>query len=118
MQKKFKNDNTKEFIWSGAEDFSTNKKVELSISLDVLFRLMEDEIFNEYMNQLFNSSTKYVIIYSCNYDEPNHVHVQCRKFTDWVDIKEKDRWKLIKTIKINIQLKKEVRFLIFIFMKK
>ena len=89
-KKKFKNDKTKDFIWSGSEDFYTNKKAELSISLDVVFHLIEDEVFNKYMNQLFNSSTKYVIIYSCNYDEPNHVHVQCRKFTDWIDINEKN----------------------------
>ena len=45
------------------------KTAELALSLDVIFHLIEDSVFNEYMERLFNTSTKYVIIYSSNYEE-------------------------------------------------
>jgi len=59
---------------------------EMSISLDVIYHLVEDNVFEDYMNRLFNAGTKYVIIYSSNSTESaNDVHVRHRKFTDWVD---------------------------------
>jgi hypothetical protein len=48
---------------------------------------VEDHVFNEYMNVLFSSSKKYVIIYSSNTDEnkfDNPIHVKHRKFTQWI----------------------------------
>jgi hypothetical protein len=78
----------------------SNHSASLTISLDVIYHLVEDNIFNEYMENLFNSSLKYVIIYSSNQNEcigDDSIHVKHRKFTDWVEINKPD-WVLIKHI--------------------
>lgn len=108
-KKKFKNDTTKNFIWSGRKGFKNTVKGDLSLSLDVIFHLIEDEVFNTYMNQLFDSSQKYVIIYSCNDEKFNNekaVHVRCRKFTDWINQNKKD-WKLLQYIRNRFPYRKE-----------
>ncbi|MBB2168956.1 class I SAM-dependent methyltransferase [Gluconacetobacter aggeris] len=58
---------------------------ELVLSLDVIFHLVEDNVFIEYMNELFNRSTKYVIIYTSNVDaEWPAEHVRHRHVTNFV----------------------------------
>ena len=64
------------------------EKADLSISLDVIYHLVEDAVFDAYMHRLFESANKYVIVYSSNDDGLNAkyggYHVKHRKFTDWV----------------------------------
>ena len=105
-KKKFINYLTKNFIWSGKKGFKNNIKGDLAMSLDVIYHLIEDDVFNSYMNQLFDSSKKYVIIYSCNFEKVLAVHVRCRKFSDWIEKNKKD-WKLIKYIKNKFPYSKE-----------
>ncbi len=67
------------------------------MSLDVIFHLVEDAIFHDYMGRLFTSSEKYVVIFSSNTNknkEKPDPHVRHRKFTDWIDIHAKE-WKLL-----------------------
>lgn len=69
---------------------------EASLSLDVIFHLVEDSIFEKYMRDLFSWATRYVIIYSSNRDEnPLSPHVRHRRFTQWIDKNIAD-WKLHK----------------------
>lgn len=58
----------------------------LVLSLDVIFHLVEDTIFNEYMLNLFNASERLVLIYSSNHDEVSGgpEHVRHRKYTNWI----------------------------------
>lgn len=72
---------------------------DLSLSLDVIYHLVEDETFFEYMDNLFNASSKHVIVYASNTSENEKaaVHVKHRKFTDWVE-KHKSNFKLVKHI--------------------
>jgi trans-aconitate methyltransferase len=56
--------------------------VDLMMSLDVIYHLVEDDIFNDYMRQLFNSKSKYVIVYSSDIDSKRKFHVRHRKWTD------------------------------------
>ena len=58
---KFLNDSSKMFIHIN-DNFINKKKADLSLSLDVIYHLIEDNIFNSYMKNLFTSSNKYVII--------------------------------------------------------
>lgn len=78
-----------------------NEKADLILSLDVIYHLIEDSVYNDYMNNLFSSSLKKVIIYSSNYDSSNEIvevlHVKHRKFTDWID-RFKPEFKLVKKI--------------------
>lgn len=59
-------------------------RAELALSLDVIYHLVEDPVFEQYMNQLFDAGSRFVIVYSSNYDERPVPHVRNRKFTDWV----------------------------------
>jgi hypothetical protein len=60
---------------------------DLSLSLDVVFHLVEDDVFETYMSHLFSAAERFVIIYSSNHDavSTGAVHVRHRKFTRWVD---------------------------------
>lgn len=76
-----------------------NETAELTMSLDVIYHLVEDQIYSDYMNKLFDASSKFVIIYSSNTDarDLNTAHVKQRKFTDWVE-QNKTAFKLIEHI--------------------
>lgn len=67
-------------------DKYNGEKYDLSLSLDVIFHLVENDVFEEYMNKLFDSSNKYVIIYSSNGEVKTKLseHLLDRNFTDWV----------------------------------
>ena len=82
-KKKFNYDKTKTFIYLD-ENYKINQKADLSISLDVIFHLVEDNVFNLYMKNLFESSNKYVCIYSNNIEKKASGHVRFRKFTVWI----------------------------------
>lgn len=73
-------------------DDYNNEQYDLSLSLDVIFHLVEDVVFEDYMQKLFNSSKKYVIIYSSN-GNTNIMfasHLLDRKFSDWIELNRKD----------------------------
>lgn len=46
-----------------------NERFDLSISMDVIFHLLEDDVYENYMYDLFDVSSNYVIIYSSNHEE-------------------------------------------------
>ncbi len=102
--KKFSKDKTKSFFLYDPNYFVDNLKVfnsQLSISLDVIFHIVEEKIFNKYMHDLFDSSKEYVIIYSSNtrrQQKKQGKHVYHRKFTEWIKNNKKD-WNLIEIIK-------------------
>ena len=76
------------------------EKADLVLSLDVIFHLVEDVIFADHMQRLFEASNKYVLIYSSNkdkQDENQALHVFHRKFTDWIE-KNEPEWKLKEKI--------------------
>jgi hypothetical protein len=75
-----------------------NETADLTISLDVIYHLIENSVFDLYMRRLFSSAKKFVIIYSSNDEKLNESnsanHVKHRKFTDWVETNAKD-WMLL-----------------------
>jgi hypothetical protein len=80
--KRFKADPTKQFL---VDTEAANVKAELALSLDVLYHLVEDKVFDNYMRSLFGSAQRYVGIYSSDYDKPGHVpHVRHRSFSRWI----------------------------------
>lgn len=98
-RKKYAADSTKSFE---VITNYTNQSAELTMSLDVIYHLVEYETFDAYMKTLFAASKKYVIVYSSNEDnhENNNVaaHVKHRKFTTWVE-KNASQFKLTNFIK-------------------
>lgn len=98
---KFQNDTSKSFYLYNSLSFKDNAglfKSDLSLSLDVIYHLIEDEIFSLYMHHLFGASTKYVLIYSSNFEKPQDHHEKDRVFTQWV-AEHITGWKLEKTVK-------------------
>ncbi len=73
-------------------------KAHLVLSLDVLYHLVEDDVFETYMNDLFNCATRYIIIYAWDVDDIKRFHVRHRKFTDHINVKFPG-WYLSKQIK-------------------
>ena len=63
---------------------------ELALSLDVIFHLVENHVFERYMRNLFDGSTKWVIIYSSNEERIEAEHVRHRKFSKWVERNRRD----------------------------
>jgi cyclopropane fatty-acyl-phospholipid synthase-like methyltransferase len=62
-----------------------NIKYDLSISLDVIYHLVEDNVFDNYMNNLFNASNL-VSIYSTNSNSPSSVkHIKHRNLTEYIN---------------------------------
>lgn len=97
---KFKNDDSKSFYVYNSLAFLDNHmlfRAELSLSLDVIYHLVEDDIFIKYMTQLFQSSQKYVIIYSRDYSEKQVFHQRSRNFSQWITENQKSS-RLIKEI--------------------
>jgi hypothetical protein len=59
---------------------------ELALSLDVIYHLVEDDVFDAYMRDVFDAATRFVIIYSSNAETPTSAsHVRHRRFTDWIE---------------------------------
>ncbi|HXM02812.1 MAG TPA: class I SAM-dependent methyltransferase [Chthoniobacterales bacterium] len=89
---RFSNDATKNFYLVGQVPESLGR-FELVLSLDVIYHLVEDEVFNRYMQSLFDRAGRYVIIYSSNKLEDSGVpHVRHRRFTDWIE-QHAPQWK-------------------------
>jgi SAM-dependent methyltransferase len=84
----FAEDSNKAFFQLKTSDCPITKEMaDLSLSLDVVYHLVEDDVFEEYMWTLFESSTKYVIVYSSDSNGENlpvFPHVKHRHFSKWV----------------------------------
>jgi hypothetical protein len=93
----FKNDVTKQFYKYVPSSFNLDDSLfqsQLSLSLDVTYHLVETEIYDLYLHHLFDTSTKYVMIYSINCDVPPNEtpsHIRYRKFSKWIAI-NKPNW--------------------------
>lgn len=98
-KKRFCHDTSKVFVWSGDKSFKNENKADLSLSLDVIYHLVEDEVYEQYMRNLFLSARRYVIIYACDSEEyATAIHVKSRKFTSWIK-QNCPSWNLIDIIK-------------------
>jgi cyclopropane fatty-acyl-phospholipid synthase-like methyltransferase len=100
----FKTDHTKSFYVYNTLAFHDNARVfnaDLTMSLDVLYHLVEKEIFETYLLHLFAAANKYVIIYASDYEqeeEPIYQHENRRSFTDFIN-KNIKGWKLKEILK-------------------
>lgn len=58
----------------------------LSLSLDVIYHLVEDDVYHGYMERLFGASERFVLIYASDEDQPTSSrHVRHRRYSDWID---------------------------------
>jgi cyclopropane fatty-acyl-phospholipid synthase-like methyltransferase len=64
-------------------------RFDLVLSLDVIYHLVEDKVFDAYMRSLFANAGRFVVIYSSNKVEPSDApHVRHRLFTHWIEEQE------------------------------
>ena len=93
----FVGDQTKKFKLM--KDYQ-GESAQLTLSLDVIFHLVEDQVFEEHMRRLFDSSESYAIIYSSDTEEEpakSLPQVRRRKFTMWV-AEHETAWRLLQHI--------------------
>lgn len=113
----FFEDDSKQFLM--VDDFDRHI-ADLSISLDVIYHLVEDDVFDSYLENLFAASSRYVCIYSSNKDEWQAPHVRHRRFTDWIDF-NRPGWILCSYIKNSYPFdesrKKDTSFADFYFFR-
>jgi SAM-dependent methyltransferase len=87
--RRFAGDPTRSFFAYDPEHFVDTLglfRADLSLSLDVVYHLVEDAAFERYMRHLFASGERFVVVYSSNTERPALArHVRHRRFTDWVD---------------------------------
>lgn len=98
---RFRDDPTKSFLRYEPADLADPAgwlRADLALSQEVIFHLIEDETFADYMRRLFNSAERYVII--CSNDTagteqgPTEKH---RDFTRWI-AQHKPEWALEKRV--------------------
>jgi hypothetical protein len=86
----FRHDSSKSFMTCDVGAFADRARflhADLALSLDVVFHLVEDDVFEAYMHALFNAADRFVIIYARDRDETSALkrHVRWRKFTPWIE---------------------------------
>lgn len=85
----FAQDPDKQFFpVTAREHWALPAAYDLTLSLDVIYHLTEDDVFAAHMTDLFGTSRHHVVIYSTNHDpgpgsEPAP-HVRHRRFADWI----------------------------------
>ena len=110
-QERFADDPSKTFKLNDPEQLRTDPaalRADLALSIDVLFHLTEDEVFESYMRDLFAAGTRFVIIYSSHTNHNSWFqakHVKHRKFSDWVEANAPD-WTLQEIVKNKYPLKR------------
>lgn len=87
-KEEFREDQSKNFVLydSFVERLKSDAhRADLALSLDVIYHLVEDAIFEKYITDLFAAARQWVIVYSSNYDSKRALaHVRHRKFTDYI----------------------------------
>ncbi len=97
----FTNDPTKSFLRFDPEHLADSAgwlRADLALSMEVIFHLVEDEVFEDYMNLLFDSAERFVVICS-NDTEGTQVapHERHRSFTRWVET-HRPQWRLERRV--------------------
>jgi SAM-dependent methyltransferase len=97
-QNRFINDLTKSFLCYYPDRFTDQAgwlRADMAISLDVVYHLIEDAVFEKYMHHLFASGERYIVIYSTNSIIPGTApHVRHRLFSSWVEV-QCPEWRLV-----------------------
>ena len=93
-KKRFRTRNNMRFLYYRKNVFQIIE-TELVLSLDVIFHLVTQSEYVNYLNNLFLSASKYVIIYSSNSIGENWNHVRERNFTRFIKLNF-NNWQLIE----------------------
>ena len=86
----FHADSTKSFMMYDGSAFADQARflhADLALSVDVIFHLVEDDVYEAYMRAIFNAADRFVVIYARDRDESPALkrHVRWREFTPWIE---------------------------------
>jgi SAM-dependent methyltransferase len=88
-KRRFADDQNKSFFLYDGDGFVDRAglfEADLALSLDVIYHLIEDTVFETYMTHLFNAGRRYVVVYSTNTVVADTApHVLHRLFSAWVE---------------------------------
>jgi hypothetical protein len=93
----FRGDGQKSFL--AMQDYQ-GERGDAALSLDVIYHLVEDDVFQRYLRTVFAAGRKLVVIYASNTDvqeSPQPPHVRHREFTRWVAANQ-PQWRLIRQV--------------------
>lgn len=96
-RRKFAGDAAKRFSLLG--EYS-GERVDLVLSLDVIYHLVEDLVYDAHMAALFAAARRFVVIYSSDTDEQPRgcgAHCRLRQFSSWVAARRPD-WRLLRRV--------------------
>jgi hypothetical protein len=100
-QERFASDRSKSFFRYDGSCFTDHAGLfaaDLAVSLDVVYHLVEDEVFDTYMSHLFAAARRFVILYSTNILlSGTGPHVRHREFTLWIKEKRAE-WRLSEVV--------------------
>ena len=85
VRRRFARDSSKQFFHVGLYSEAASPAAELALSLDVIFHLVEDGVFDAYMRRLFSAASRFVVIYSSNEERATTRHVRHRRFASWIE---------------------------------
>jgi cyclopropane fatty-acyl-phospholipid synthase-like methyltransferase len=89
-QRRFADDPTKSFFLYDGTCFTDRAGVftaDLAMSLDVVYHLTEDAVFETYMTHLFSAGRRLVVVYSTDMESGGTPpHVRHRHFTPWIEV--------------------------------
>jgi len=117
-KERFKHDQTKSFFFYDPEFFvdrAFGLGAELSLSLDVIYHLREDKIFESHLRHLFSAAQRFVIIYSTNYNHDaleGALHVKHREFSAWVQ-QNLPGWTMLRRVPNRFRCSSMAEFFIY-----
>jgi SAM-dependent methyltransferase len=87
-RRRFAADRTKSFFLYDGACFTDRAGIfaaDLALSLDVLYHLVEDQVFETYLTHLFGAASRLAVLYTTNLARSGTApHVRHRHFTPWV----------------------------------
>lgn len=99
-QRNYAHDNTKSFVqYRPAEIPLEPYRSEMALSLDVIYHLIEESLFDRYMRDLFSLARQFVVIYSSDSEGNDGLIPQYknRTFTRWIG-ENVEGWDLVERI--------------------
>lgn len=98
-ERRFAGDSTKSFFLYDDACFVDRAgwfTADMAISLDVIYHLIEDQVFEAYMGHLFAAAERFVVVYATNACMRGTApHVRHRHFSPWVEA-HCPQWRLVQ----------------------
>lgn len=99
-RRRFAGDPTKTFRCYGPGHPAPVGGADLALSLDVVYHLVEDDVYARYLGDLCAAAKRFVIVYSTNRRQwlrRRNPHVRHRRFVD--DVVERGDYRLVETVR-------------------